>query len=195
MACPGVIASYLAALSRQLPGPLVEELAGGLDETCQRYQRLGLSPEQAAHAAVTEFGAPDVIVAEFTRAHPGRRAARQLLGTGPVVGSCWAVALVTGRAWAWPVPAVAGVVAGLALVTVIALLAVAARSTRYRSTGRAGMAACIGTALLDTLMIIGVLAADPAIRWAAILAIAASTARAGLSARLLLRGATGALAG
>src|SRR4051812_27850025 len=104
---------YLDTLSGQLPGPVVEELADGLEETWRRYLCLGLAPEEAAAATVAEFGAPDVIVAEFARAHPGRRAARRLLAAGPVVGLCWAVALVTGRAWTWPVPAASQIVPGL----------------------------------------------------------------------------------
>jgi hypothetical protein len=176
---------YLDTLSGQLPGPVVEELTDGLEETWRRYLCLGLAPEEAAAAAVAEFGAPDVIVAEFTRTHPGRRAARRLLAAGPAVGLCWAVALVTGRAWTWPVPVAAGVVPGLALVAVVALLAVAVRTTRYRAAGRAGAAGCIGTAALDAFMIIGVLAADPAARWAAAVAMTASVARLVLSVRLL----------
>jgi hypothetical protein len=171
---PGLIAAYLDALARQLPGPLMEELADGLAETYRRHLGLGLAPEAAAQAAVAEFGAPELIAAEFARAHPARRAARRLLAAGPVVGSCWAVALITSRAWTWPVPAAAGVLPGLALVAVVALLAVAARTTRYRAAGRAGAAGCIGTAALDAFMIIGVLAADPAARWAVAAAITAS---------------------
>jgi len=178
---PGLIARYLDALAGQLPGPVVEELADGLEETYRRYLGLGLAPEAAAHAAVAEFGAPELIAAEFARAHPARRAARRLLAVGPVVGLCWAVALVTGRAWTWSVPVAADIVPALALVTIVALLAVAARTTRYR----AGAAGCIGTAALDAFMIIGVLAADPAARWAVAVAMVASAARLGLSARLL----------
>jgi hypothetical protein len=44
---------------------------------------------------------------EFTRQAPGRRAARLLLATGPLVGACWAAALTSGRAWTWPVSAIA----------------------------------------------------------------------------------------
>ena len=182
---PGLIAGYLDTLSRQLPGQVVEELADGLEETYRRHLGLGLAPDAAAQSAVAEFGDPELIAAEFTRAHPARRAARRLLAAGPVVGSCWAVALVTGRAWTWPVPAAAGILPGLALVAVVALLAFAARSTRYRPIGRAGAAGCIGTAALDAFLIIGVLAADPAARWAVAVAVTASVGRLGLSARLL----------
>ena len=96
------------------------KLADGLEETYRRHLGLGLVPEAAAEAAVAEFGDPELIAAEFARAHPARRAARRLLVTGPVVGSCWAVALITSRAWTWPVPMAADIVPGLALVMVIA---------------------------------------------------------------------------
>jgi hypothetical protein len=59
------------------------------------------------------------------------------------------------------------------------------RGIRYRSVSRAGAAGCIGTAALDAFMIIGVLAADPAARWAAAVAMTASAARLVLSVRLL----------
>ncbi len=182
---PGLIASYLDALAGQLPGPVVEELADGLEQTYRRHLSLDLAPKEAAAAAVAEFGDPELIAAEFARAHPARRAAMRLLTIGPAVGLCWAVALLTGRAWTWPVPLAARFVPGVALVTVVALLAVAARTTRYRSVGRAGTGGCIGTAAMDTAMIIGTLAADPAVRSAAAVAMIASVARLGLSARLL----------
>ena len=182
---PSLISGYLDALAGQLPGPVVEELAGGLEDTYRRHLGLGLASEAAARAAVAEFGDPGLIAAEFARAHPARRAARRLLAAGPVVGACWAVALVTGRAWTWPVPVVARIVPGVVLVAIVALLAVAARGIRYRSVGRAGTAGCVGIAALDGFMIIGVLAADPAARWAVAVAVAASAARLGLSVRLL----------
>jgi len=73
----------------------------------------------------------------------------------------------------------------LALVAIVTLLAVAVRTTRYRAAGRVGAAGCIGTAALDTFMIIGVLAADPAARWAVAVAITASAARLALNVRLV----------
>ena len=180
----GLIAAYLDALAGQLPGPVVEELADGLEETYRRHLGQGLPPDAAAQAAVAEFGAPELIAVEFARAHPARRAARRLLAAGPVVGLCWAVALIASRAWTWPVPAAAGILPGLALVAVVALLAFAARNTRYRPIGWAGAAGCIGTAALDAFMIIGVLAANPAARWAVAIAITASAARLALNARV-----------
>ena len=96
---------YLTALSAQLPPTVVEELADGLGQTQQRYLSEGLTPDAAAGAAMAEFGEPQVIVAAFTRLSPARHAARRLLAAGPLVGGCWAAALITGRAWTWPVPA------------------------------------------------------------------------------------------
>jgi hypothetical protein len=183
MSRSGLIADYLGVLSGQLPGQVAEELADGLEETRQRHLGMGLVPDAAAEAAVAEFGDPQLIVAEFTRAHPARRAARRLLGIGPVVGGCWAVALVTGRAWTWPVPVLVRIVPGLALAAVIVLLAVAAMSLRYRPAARAGTAGCIGIAGLDTAMITGVIVADPAVTWAAVLAMAVSAGRLAFSAR------------
>ena len=63
---PGLISGYLDALAGELPGPVVEELADGLEETCRRHLGLGLTPDAAA-AAVDEFGAP-----ELTRLPGGR---------------------------------------------------------------------------------------------------------------------------
>src|SRR5438067_13442312 len=105
---PETLGRYLDTLSGQLPGPVVEELADGLEQTWRRYLCLGLAPEEAAAAAVAEFGAPHVIVAEFARAHPGCRAARRLLAAGSIVGLCWAAALVMGRGWNGPVQVEAG---------------------------------------------------------------------------------------
>jgi len=86
---PSLISGYLDALASQLPGPVVEELAGGLEDAYRRHLGLGLAPEAAARAAVAEFGDPGLIAAEFARAHPARRAARRLLaaaGGGGVLG-------------------------------------------------------------------------------------------------------------
>jgi len=185
MSEPRLISNYLAVLSAQLPASIVDELADGLAETHRSYLRQGLAPDQAAESAVAEFGEPHVIVADFARVNPARRAARGLLGTGPVVGACWAAALITSRAWAWPVPFLARILFGLALITVIGLLAAAALGTRYRLAARAGVAGCIGITTIDTVMIISALLAFPSVTWVTIVAVAASTARVAISARIL----------
>ena len=99
MAEPSLITGYLAELSAQLPAPVVEELADGLDQTLRHHLGQGLDTTAAAEAAIAEFGQPQVILAAFTRASPARRAARRLLATGPIVAGCWAAELITSRAW------------------------------------------------------------------------------------------------
>ena len=180
---PRLIAAYLAELSAELPGRIVDELADGLDETYRRYLRQGLDPEAAARAAVAEFGEPRVIVAAFTDASRSRRTARRLLAAGPLVGICWAVVLISARAWTWPIPAVARVLFGAALITVLGLLAAATLGRHYRQVCRAAAAACVGTAILDTTMACTVLAIAPALVWPAAVAVILSAGRSGFALR------------
>ena len=170
---------------------MVEELADGLDETHQHYLTQGLTPDAAAGAAVAEFGEPQVIVAAFIRLGPARHAARRLLAACPVVGGCWAAALITGRAWTWPVPPTARLLFGVVLITVIGLLAAAAFGRRYLSARRAGALACAGIAVLDGVMLVAVVLAVPVLIWPVILAAAASAARLTFTARALRAVLTG----
>ena len=163
MSEPRVIRDYLAVLAARLPASIVEELADGLAETYRSYLRQGLAPDQAAKSAVAEFGDPHVIAAAFARVNPARRGARRLLLTGPVVGGCWAAVLITGRAWAWPIPLPGRIGFGLVLLTVIGLLAAAALGTRYRLAARAGIAGCAGIAAIDAIAITGVMLASPSV--------------------------------
>lgn len=185
MSEPRLIRDYLAVLAAQLPAPIVEELAGGLAETYRSYLRQGLVPDLAAESAVAEFGDPHVIVSAFARVNPARRGARRLLLTGPVVGGCWATVLITSRAWAWPVPLAARIVLGLALLTVVGLLAAAALGTRYLPAARSGIAGCLGITALDSIMITWVMLDIPSMTWVTIGALAASTARIALSMQTL----------
>jgi hypothetical protein len=185
MAESSLITGYLAALSAQLPAPVVEELADGLDQTVGHYLGQGLDTGAAAEAAIAEFGPPRVILAAFTRASPARRAARRLLATGPIVAGCWAAGLLTSRAWSWPVPLEARMAFGVTLITVIGLLAIAALGSHYRSVGRAGTAGCIGIAALDATMLIAVPLTAPAVAWPLVLAVTASVVRITCTARTL----------
>jgi hypothetical protein len=182
---PGLIRDYLVTLRVQLPAQIVEELADGLYQTHGRYLGQGLDPDAAAEAALAEFGEPQAVLTAFTSMSPARRAARRLLATGPMVGACWGGALITGRAWTWPVPMAARVLFGMMLITVIGLLAAAAFGRRYRSVGRAGAAGCVGIATLDAAMIIALMLAVPAMVWPMILPVAASMARITFTARTL----------
>jgi len=95
---PRLIRGYLDTLAARLPASVTDELADGLTETYQFHRSRGLAPEAAAEAAVAEFGPAEEVAAGFTPVNPARRAARRLLGIGPVVGACWVAALLTSRA-------------------------------------------------------------------------------------------------
>jgi len=157
MSGPGLIDDYLAGLSAQLPGRIVEELADGLDETYHRYLGQGLDTDAAA------------------------RTARRLLAAGPAVGLCWAIVLITARARTWPIPVAAYVLFGVALITVIGLVAAAAFGRQYRLVCRAAVAACAGTVLLDSTMAYIVLVITPALGWPVVVAVVLSTARSGFA--------------
>ena len=176
-----LISDYLAALSADLPPRIVEELADGLAETYRHRLSQGLSEDAGARAAVAEFGEPQAITAAFTDVSRGRKTARRLLAVGPGVGLCWAIVLITARAWQWPIPVVARVVFGVALITVIGLLVTAAVGRRYRSVCRAAAAGCAGTAILDAAMVGTVLVAAPALVWPVALAVALSAGRSGFA--------------
>ena len=124
-------------------------------------------------------------MAAFTRVSPARRTARRLLASGPVVGACWAAALLTSRAWTWPVPTAGRVLFGLVLISIIGLLATAAFGSKYRSVGRAGAAGCVGITVFDAAMLITVTLALPAVIGPMTLPLAASAARLIFTARAL----------
>ena len=188
---PRLIDDYLASLSADLPGRIVEELADGLDETYRSHLSHGLGPDAAARAAVAEFGAPQVIMAAFTNASRGRRAARRLLAAGPAVGLWWAIVLITARAWTWPVPIVARVLFGAVLIITIGLLAAAALGRRYRLVCRAAAAACVGTAILDAVMTGAVLINATVLMWPMAVAVVLSASRSAFAMRNVHHALTG----
>ena len=166
---------------------IVDELGDGLSETFDRHRAGGLAPDAAARAAIDEFGEPDLIVAAFVTQSPGRRAARVLLGSGPAVGGCWAVTLIAGHAWTWPVPAPLRLAFGLTLLAVISALAVAATARRsYRRT-RLGALACLGLITIDGAALTAVALLGPVFGWPLALAVAASATRLALTARVVPR--------
>jgi hypothetical protein len=187
MAGNDLIDGYLADLARWLPADAVDELADGISETYQNHLDHGLTPEDAAAAAVADFGGADEIIAAFTRNSPGRRTARLLLFTGPAVGMSWGAALIAGRIWTWHIPIAAGVAFGMTLLTVVVLL-VAAASSRC-DYGRTKLAALAGSGiiLLDLTMLASVVAIAPAIVWPMALSGAASLMRVGFTVRALPR--------
>ena len=182
-----LIAEYAARLRRSLPADPAEEVAAGLTDTYERHLAGGSSEEAAARDAIAEFGDQDLVIGEFTRQAPGRRAARLLLATGPLAGSCWAAGLITSRAWAWPVPAAARLAFGAVLVaTVLVLLAAATSRRRYQRTRITALALPVILAL-DATAVTGAAAAAPAMTWPLGTAVAVSLTRIAFTARTLPR--------
>jgi hypothetical protein len=185
MAGHTLIDAHLAELARQLPASAVEELADGLTETYQHHLGRGLDPTTAATTAITEFGRPEQIITAFVRHAPGRRTALALLATGPIFAACWGPSLILGQAWAWPIPTTATLAFGLALLGIVATLAVAATSRHHYPRTRLAAAGATGLIVLDATMLVAVLLAAPSLVWPMALAIPASLARVGLTARAL----------
>jgi len=171
-----VIRAYRARLARELPTAVVDELLDGLEETRDRFSRQGLAPEAAAAAVVREFGQPAEVIAAFTRNSPGRRQAVRLLATGPVIGLLWGTALITSRAWTWPVPRPLEIAFGVTLLTVAGVLVRVLATTHPSKTRQAGYAGA-AVVMLDLAMLSAVTFAAPTLTWAMVPAIAASLIR------------------
>jgi hypothetical protein len=184
----------------------VAELEDGLWTAAMAHHGSGLPPDEAATAAVAEFGDPHTVGAGFgpeLAAATGRRAGLALLTTGPLVGSCW---LLLGAAtWRWTgreLPAALGLVATLvALVLAVAVpaavLSVASgRLSRWlpisphlaATAAAVAASACVAgdLVLLGSLLASTVLAGG--LSWpAAVLAAGASSARLSLAGRAARR--------
>ena len=186
-----LITDYLTVLSAQLPAPVVEELADGLDQTQQHYVKQGLNPDAAAGAALAEFGEPQVSRRRFHPAEP--RPARCAQAAGRRTGGRRMLGGSTDHQPGLDLasPAAGRLLFGVALITVIGLLAAAAFGRRYLSARRAGAVACAGITVLDGVMLITVVLAIPVLIWPVILASAASAARLTFTARALRAVLTG----
>lgn len=180
-----LIDGYLAGLRRRLPAPIAEEAAAGLLETYEHHLLSEAGDREAARAALAEFGDLETVIGEFTRQSPGRHTARLLLATGPVVGACWAAALITGRAWTWPVPPTARLAFGAVLLLAVLTLLAAGTSRRgYQRTRLALLASPVILALDGTAVTAALLTA-PALTWTLATATAVSLGRVALNARTL----------
>jgi hypothetical protein len=165
------------------------------------------SSEEAARAAVTEFGQPGTVAAGFgpeLAAATGRRVGLGLLATGPLVGTSWL--LVAAATWIWAgrePPAALGLVAALVgLVLVVAVpaavvaVAVSGRLSRWLPAGPQVAATAAATAASacvagDLVLLTGMLAATVlagGMAWpAGLLAAGASGVRLSLAGRAARR--------
>ena len=172
-----LIAAYRDDLLARLPSHLAEEVSDGLADAHEKYIGQGLNLDEAASAAIAEFGDARMVADVFRRACPAWRAARVLIVTGPAVGGWWAAALITDRAWDWPIPMAVRLLVGVMLAGSVLLLVASARARRYKQVRRAGLAGCLGLAVLDVCVITTAVLLAPSVRWLLVVAVCVSAAR------------------
>jgi hypothetical protein len=208
-----VIGVYLAEVADHLGGPaaaraaILAELEDGLWTATAAHQAQPMSPEEAARAAMAEFGHAGTVAAGFgpeLAAVTGRRVGLGLLATGPLVGSSWL--LVTAATWIWAgrePPAALGLVAGLVgLVLVVAVpaavlsVALSGRLSRWLPAGPRVAATAAATAASacvvgDLILLTGMLTATVlagGVAWpAGLLAAGVSGVRLSLAGRAARR--------
>jgi hypothetical protein len=186
VACHPLIDRHLAILAGQLPPTVVDELADGLIATWHRMVAAGHSRDEAAHAAIRDFGEPTQIVDAFIASSPGRRMARSLIYTAPLVAVWWAASLIFARAWTWPIPLPVAASLGVVLTLTVVALIVSANQPSYRRT-HLGIAGGVGALLVDTGMLALVVTTAPVYIWPMAGAIVASITRSTLTFRFLLQ--------
>jgi hypothetical protein len=134
------LAGYLTEVAARLHGSrrrcarILAELHDGLDEAVADHARDGLTPEQAADAAIHGFGTPAEVAAAFAGELAiayARRTLAWFVGTGPLVGIWWLLLLQ-------PQPWRTGPAALLAAIPVLPLIgvAVATAMRTFATTGR-----------------------------------------------------------
>jgi hypothetical protein len=187
-----LITAQLARFAARLTPDLADEVADGLRATFKHHLAEAGDPNVAAAAAIAEFGDADTLVRTFETQAPGRRTATVLLVTGPLVGACWAAALITGHAWTWPIPTTAKVGFAVTLLTTMAtLMALARGRIRYRRLNRGAAIAAGAVLALDAGLILTAIELTPTSSDLLLLAALASAARlalAGSRIPILLRG-------
>ncbi|MEU8204985.1 permease prefix domain 1-containing protein [Streptosporangium sp. NPDC049046] len=178
MAGRDLITAQLDILATRLPSQVVEELADGLEEAYELHLHACGDPEQAARAAIAEFGDADTVTAAFLRESPWHRTAIVLLLTGPLMAAAWAVTLLTAGAWTWSLPLPAKILYGAALVTIVcALLFVVREKLAYRRTRLAMIGSVLGLIVLDVLMLTVIAVMTPVPVWPMAVAVPASAIR------------------
>ena len=145
------VENYLAEVTARLPGPartrtgIAAELRSGLLDAVDAHRTAGLSPAQAALAAIREFGDPVQVAGGFRAeiaASLARRVAVTLLATGPLVGLLWIATAVMshlglphGPPWRW-VALPPGLAVSIGLVAVAAGITAWAAVVGIAATGR-----------------------------------------------------------
>jgi hypothetical protein len=133
--------AYLTELASRLRGPrrrreaIIAELRDGLHDAADHHGARALTPDQAATAAIAQFGTPQAVADAFAGELATAYARRTIAGyivTGPLVGVWWLLLLLHPHPWR------TGVIALLAAIPVIPLIviAIAAAGGTFATTGR-----------------------------------------------------------
>jgi hypothetical protein len=211
---PGaVVEAYTAAVAERIDAPasmlvdIRDEVADGLSEAIEGYRRLGLSPDDAARAAVAEFGEPTAMAAALrteVRLACARRTGLRLMVTGPVVGLLWIAAVLTaGRSAGstvptglWMVLPVIAVAVAVGAASSEFAVAASGRLSRWLSRPALASAAAgvaCGAALVTDLTIVGAAVVEVLVRHGAfspvllLLAVVASLVRTTFTGRTVFR--------
>jgi hypothetical protein len=209
-----LLAGYLAAVAGRLTGPpaarvaVADELRDGLLEALATHQARGCTPQEAAAAAIAEFGDPGTVATAFgpeLAAVQARRVALGLLVSGPLVGLSWIVAVAASALPPWqqqltgPWLALPLVALALAVACPALGLTVAATGAVGRALGRrvrlaptaaavAGLAAVVADLTLLAIITGQALTTPAARAWAPVLvAVGASLTRGTLAGRAARR--------
>jgi hypothetical protein len=191
----GELATYLSDLAAELRGPrrrreaILAELRDGLDQATEDCVASGLPADQAAAAAITQFGSAHAVAeafaGELTTAY-ARRTLACFIATGPLVG-IWLLLLD-------PSPWRTGLIALLAAIPVIPLIiiAIATAGGTLATTGRlmrwlpetgprralaAATAIAMMCLIIDLTMITMIMVSGAPTRPLVIIAVAASLTR------------------
>jgi hypothetical protein len=132
--------AYLADLAARLRGPrrrreaILTELRDGLHHATEGHLAAGLPPDQAATAAIAQFGTPQAVAdafgGELTTAH-ARRTIAWYIATGPLVGIWWLL-LLHPSPWRTGLIALVTAIPALPLI----VLAIATAGGTLATTGR-----------------------------------------------------------
>jgi hypothetical protein len=209
-----VVTGYLRELAAALPGSrraraeIVTEIADGLIEEITNIDVP--DPVVAAETAVHAFGGSHLLAARFARELTGKTAHRTgfaLVSSGPLIGTCWLLALTSGQPRAITVTLpqrIVGMLSALPLIPVLLLIIIPAALVAVAGAGRAsrllpvttdtaglaGLVAGSGCVIADVILIGHAVTAAAAWSPLLIATVTISTARlslAGVAARRCAR--------
>ena len=204
MARPAVT-GYLRELAATLPGSrrarvaILTEIADGLIEQIANSDIP--DPVAAAQTAIHTFGGPHRLAAQFAHELTGMTAHRTgfaLVSSGPLIGTCWLLALTSGQPRAITVTLpqrIVGMLSALPLIPVLLLIIIPAALVAVAGAGRAsrllpvttdtaglaGMVAGSGCVIADVILIGHAVTAAAAWSPLLIATVTISTARLSLA--------------